>query len=158
MAVTPSSFRQQFTAFASSSVYPDGMINAWLAIGVQFVNADRWGELTDFGVSLWLAHNLVIQKRMNDQAAAGMTPGSNPGIVVSKTVDGASISYDVSAVTEQGAGHWNSTSFGTQFYRYMRMFGAGGIQIGAPGFGTSGPGLLSAGYGGYGWFGGLPPI
>lgn len=132
MAVTPTSFRALFSEFASKIDYPDEALLPWITIGVNFVNADRWGTLTDFGVSLWAAHSFVLSRDAARAAAVGKTPGKAAGILNSKSLDGASMSYDTTTASEVDAGSWNLTTYGQQFFKYSRMMGAGPVQISAP--------------------------
>ena len=66
----------------------------------------------------------------------GNQPGRNSprtgqlGIVASKSVGPASISYDNSAISAQvDAGHWALTSYGLMYWELMRMVGTGGWQL-----------------------------
>lgn len=58
--------------------------------------------------------------------------GRNSGNVESKEVDKVSISYDygyLNATLNPNAGWWNNSVYGQEFYQYISMFGAGGIQL-----------------------------
>lgn len=127
--VTPSSFRLTFSEFASTATYPDAMINAWLAVAVQLVNVGRWGDLTDFGVSLFVAHRLVLTASNVEAAAAGLAPGQFSGILTSKSAEGVSASYDASKIAMEGDGHYNLTKYGLQYKELVRMLGAGPVQV-----------------------------
>mgnify|MGYP001598132539 CR=1 FL=1 len=129
MTVTVISLRESFPEFADATKYTDPMVQVWLTAATQLVNAGRWGDMTDMGIMLLTAHHLVLARR-NVRAAAG-TPGLVVGIQTSKSVDGVSVSYDVGSATEDGAGHYNMTSYGLQFVHFARMFGAGPVHIGA---------------------------
>lgn len=133
MTVTTASFRTLFTEFASAARYPDPTISAYLALAPKFVNVDRWAELADFGVSLWIAHMLVLSAPNQAAAARGKTPGQRVGVINSKSIDGASVSYDTTVATLKDAGHWNMSTYGLQFKQYSQMMGAGPLQIGAGG-------------------------
>lgn len=132
MSVTPTSFRAQFRAFSDVTTYPDTDITLWVTLYEQMVNADRWGDLTDFGISLAVAHNLVLEAQSVKAAAVGNLPGQKVGIVNNKSVDKASVGYDTTAATEQGAGFWNLTTYGTRYWRYAMIFGAGPVQVNTP--------------------------
>lgn len=131
MAVTTASFRASFPVFASAVTYPDAMVAMWLAVAVQSVNPARWSTLADLGVSLYTAHELTIEGMIAKQAQRGVAPTGRQGIQTSKSADGVSVSYDVSTTSEKDAGHWNTTVYGTRYYRMARMMGAGPIQVGA---------------------------
>lgn len=122
-------FRQQFPEFADTTKYPTPMVTMWSSVGDKLVNVDYWNDMKDFAVSLFTAHNLVLAKNNLDANAVGGTPGQTAGPAQSKTVGAASVSYDTQSSLELNAGHWNLTTYGKQFIRYARMFGAGGVQL-----------------------------
>jgi len=130
MTVTAATFRTTFPAFGDIVKYPDSMVGMWLSVAVKLVNAARWGTLTDFGVMLYSAHNLALEAQATAAGAHGRVPGGQVGVLSSKGADGLSAGYDVSSVTEQGAGYFNQTTYGTRFYRLSKMMGAGPLQIG----------------------------
>lgn len=134
MTVTASSFRAAYPAFASTTAYSDPMITAKIAVGVAMINPAVWGDdLTDYGVMLWVAHHLTIDARDIQVAAVGGIPGGASGPLQSKGAAGVSAAYDTKAVTEEGAGFWNQTSYGRELFRLMRTLGAGAIQVGTDG-------------------------
>ncbi|MFA9439408.1 DUF4054 domain-containing protein [Uliginosibacterium sp. sgz301328] len=122
-------FRLDFPEFADTSVYPDAQVNFWLSLGAKLLPPCRWGDLLDYGLELFTAHNLVIQTRNQQIADAGGTPGAVTGPATSKAVDKVSVSYDAASVLNADAGDWNMTTYGIQFYRLMMMVGAGGVQL-----------------------------
>jgi len=130
MTVTAASFRVAFPEFTSITKYPDGQVDFWLALAVELLNAARWGTVLDYGVQLFVAHNLVLGYMAERQGANGV-PGAASGMLNSKSVDKVSAGYDTASVAETDAGHWNLTTYGQRYVRMMRMFGAGPIQIGA---------------------------
>lgn len=130
MTTTVAQLRADFPEFASTSTYPASQVNYWLTLAYSMLNAGRWGRQLDFGVAMFVAHNLVLEARAQYEAANGGVPGGQVGALSSKSVDKVSISYDVSAGIETGAGHWNLSIYGTRFIRLARMFGAGPIQLG----------------------------
>lgn len=136
-----------FPEFASTANYPAGQIDAWLAIAVGFVNADRWGVNTDFGVTLWTAHQLAISRKNTVSAANGGAPGTTLGVLTSKLGGGVSAGYDFSSVSEKDAGFWNQTSYGIQFYRLSQQFGMGPLQVGTDG----GSGVIAGAWPGPVW-------
>ena len=79
------------------------------------------------GTGLFVAHYLA----MSAISRAGTVPGRGQlGIVASKSVGPASISYDNSAISAQvDAGHWALTSYGLMYWELMRMVGTGGWQL-----------------------------
>ena len=133
MTATVASIRIQFPEFASLTAYPDPLVAGWLSVAVKFVNADRWGDTLDFGVGLWVAHHLVIATKNQQAVDFGGQPGQSAGAMTSKSAGGVSAGYDFASVKEEGAGFWNETSYGRQFYRLSQMMGAGPIQLGTDG-------------------------
>lgn len=127
--VTPGSFRLLFNGFNDPQVYTDGTIQAWVTLGTSLVNPDRWAELTDYGVSLWVAHRLALIQRDVLTSRAGGIPGAVQGVMTSKTVDKVSASYDLSKIQLDNAGDLNMTSYGIQFATMRRQMGAGGMQV-----------------------------
>ena len=130
MAVTVASFRFTFPEFSDASLYPDDSITFWQSVATQMVNANRWGSLTDVGVSLLTAHYIVFAAKDQMAAEAGGIPGEATGNVSGKSVDKVSVSYDSSAIAASGAsGDLVLSSYGIRFARLAKMFGAGGLQI-----------------------------
>lgn len=132
-------FRADLPAFADAAKYPDEAIEYWLNIASLLINTKRWGPsaidtwpassppaltLYDFGVEMFVAHNLVLEQR------GAATPGGNVGVVQSKSVDKVSVSYDTKAGIEPEAGHWGTTIYGNRFLRLLRHAGSGGYQLG----------------------------
>lgn len=122
-------FRTMFPEFGDKPTYPDGSISFYLGLAVGFVNADAWGDNTDYGIGLFTAHHLSISARDQLAAEAGGVGGQVNGILSAKTVDKVSSSYDTASVSLVDAGFWNMTSYGIKFLMFARLLGAGGIQL-----------------------------
>jgi hypothetical protein len=131
MTVTVDEFRGAFPAFADPIKYPDAQISFYLTLGYTMHNADKWGNLLDFGVQLWTAHSLSMDA-MNTAGGANARPGALAGNVTSMSADGVSWSRDFGSVMDAKAGHWNLTSFGLRWRDLMNLVGAGPLQVGAP--------------------------
>lgn len=127
--MTPATFRTNFPEFANTSDYPDGQVQFWITMAGTMLNADAWGDALDLGTQLYTAHHLAIGIRDQKSVAAGGVPGTVNGPQTSKAVDKVSASYDTSAMTYEGAGFWNGTTYGIQFFQLARMVGAGGVQL-----------------------------
>ena len=142
--ITPTSFRQDLTSFADQTKYPDPDIAYWIQIGVLLLVTTSWGTgsatassppttVYDFGLEMFVAHNLTVEEQNKAQADNGGTPGQGGnGIVTSESVGSVSRSYDANAGINQGAGFWNLTNYGTRFYQLARLRGKGPVQIGPP--------------------------
>ena len=122
-------FRTNNPEFANVRYFPDAQIARWLAVGGKLLSADRWGELLDHGLELFVAHHISLTRQNQKTAAAGGSVGQSSGPVSGKTVDKVTVSYDTASATELNAGHWNLTTYGTQYIRLARMIGAGGLQL-----------------------------
>lgn len=152
ITVTIAQFRTNFPEFADPVRFPDPELTFWLTLAGLLLNADRWGEVIDYGAQLYMAHNLALEAMAKKQAAAGGIPGAASGMLNSKSVDKVSAGYDTSSVAEEFGGNWNLTTFGQRLYRLMQQFGAGPVQVGTgPGFAPvfdvfPGPGSWNGGW------------
>ena len=126
---TPSDFRQQFPEFRDPEVYSDPILDFWSGIASSLLNADRWGALLDYGISLFIAHHLVLGQRDVQADEVGGLPGIVNGPQTAKSVDKVAASYDTSAVSLTDAGFWNSSMYGIRFLQMARLMGAGGLQL-----------------------------
>lgn len=127
--LTEAAFRQSFPIFADINNYLPQRVAFWLALGKQLLPAGRWDDLHDYGLSLFVAHHLILESRDQQAAEAGAGVGQVVGLESSKGVDSVSVSMDVGSVTLANAGHWNQTSYGIQLYQLAQMVGAGGVQL-----------------------------
>ena len=123
-----SQFRTDFPEFGDAAVYPDSRVNLFLTAATNFVDPCKWDNLTNLGIELWTAHNLVIAQRNTQNAAVGGIPGDAAN-VQSKKVGDVSVSYDNNVAAEQDAGQYNLTTYGKQYINYARMVGAGAVQL-----------------------------
>jgi hypothetical protein len=124
-------FRQAFPVFANSLRYPDMQVEFYLDLGRIMINWRRWGRMAWHGSFLVAAHFLALAQ----QAASNPRgiPGTVIGVLNSGSVDKVSYGRDVASVMEENAGHWGMTTFGLQWLRFARIFGAGPVQVGIGG-------------------------
>lgn len=127
--VTVEAFRAAFPVYGDRIVYPDAQIQFYIDLGYKLHNPDRWGDVLDYGVSLWTAHSLAIDA----QSARGTVPGAIRGTVTSMSADGLSWSRDLASAVNPKAGHWNLSSYGLRWRALVDLFGAGPLYVGAPG-------------------------
>lgn len=130
MTVTVASFRANFPAFADGTLYPNVVIDYWLALAVKMHDTMRWGNLLDNGIELFTAHNLFLERKAMAASENGSPPGEANGPVSGKSVDKVSVNYDAGMGGELNAGHWNYTTYGQRYIRLARMIGAGPVQVG----------------------------
>jgi len=117
-------FRAIYPEFRDVNVFPAQQIAFWLTASQSRLDALRWGDLLDQGTALFMAHNIALGHLAGRGGA-----GSFAGPVASKSVGGASISYDTSGSLLDGAGAYNLTSYGKQFWDLAMMVGSGGVQL-----------------------------
>lgn len=143
--LTVAEFRVIFPAFANAAVFSDATVAYWInqAVTLPIINAERWGQFYSFGIGLFIAHILTLGQR---NLVAGGSGGV--GVPASKSVNGVSISYDTQLGQEANAGWYGLTTYGSMFLRYLRMAGAGPIQVGT-GYGWNLPGTVLNGFPGY---------
>jgi hypothetical protein len=130
---TSATFRAAFPEFKDEAAYPDGQVNMWLDVAKSSLNPSRWGNMLAVGYGLYVAHNIVQSKQAQDTVDLGGTPGDARGPITSETPGAVSISYDASAITLEGGGNYNATSYGQRFLYLARIRGTGGLQSGTPG-------------------------
>lgn len=139
---TPDDFRQMFSMFADEDKYPDAMIQMWL----DQAPCDPlvWGKRYQLGTLLWTAHELA---KFGPDGLASASIAGQTGVPNNKSVDSVSIGYDTTLSKVEGAGPYNLTIYGQQFWQLAQYVGAGSIpvQIGAaspapPGSGPAWPG------------------
>ncbi len=118
-------FRGNFVEFADPIKYPDTLLEFWADIGERLTSIDRYGDIYPHAVDLFVAHNIAVAAR----SASGSIPGLPSGAITSKSVGSVSVSYDTSSAMTPGAGHWNLTTYGAQYARLARLFGAGVVQL-----------------------------
>lgn len=122
-------FRTEFPEFSDTTVYPTAQITFWAGVAEKMVLRNIWCDMWETGVKLYVAHEITLAAQNAKAGAIGGTPGSSGGIASSKTVGSVSVSYDSANTSEKDAGWWNLTTYGKQFYRLVKMFGAGAIQL-----------------------------
>lgn len=129
MPVTVATFREQFPEFGDATAYPDAQVQFQISYASKQLNPERWGDLLDEGTSLIAAHNLALSRISARSGVGGGIPGAASGLATSKSVGGASVSYDVSVGSVEGFGPYNLTLYGRQYAYLMSTLGAGGFQL-----------------------------
>lgn len=130
---TPDFFRQTFPQFSNATTYPDIPIQMRLNLVDAMMSESRFGtDVFPYVACLFVAHYLALSVADNRSAATGGAGGVNTGIMTAKSVDKVSASYDTSNTLNPDAGFWNNTRYGSEFWEYLMIFGAGAIQLGIP--------------------------
>jgi hypothetical protein len=136
----------------ATNVTGAALTGATLAGGADAATSPPTTEY-DMGMELLVAHYLVLNKKQVDAAAAGAPPGVAEGVIASKSVGPASVSFDTQLAGEPGAGHWNLTTYGQRYYRLADMMGSGPqMSFGAPQYGGANGPAWGGPPGWPGWF------
>lgn len=122
-------FRKAFPEFSNTESYPTPQVDFWVAFISQQIDVNIWKSSWNVGVSLYLAHELTLAGQNSASAKVGGTPGVQGGVATSKTVGAVTVQYDAQTMSEKDAGYWNLTSYGKQFFRLTRIFGARCVQL-----------------------------
>lgn len=125
----PAQFVTDFPEFGSTPLYPVSAITFWLTVAEQMVNASLWQGMTNLGIELYAAHNLVLEAQALRTSRNRIPGGISQGPISAKSVDKVSVAFAVEAAAEDGAGQYNLTIYGTRYYRFTQIFGAGGVQL-----------------------------
>lgn len=122
-------FRAAFPSFCAAE-FPDAAVSARLKIADKFFSEDVWDDddVRVLVMGLYTAHFLTAYGSQS-AGGTGTSGGTGTGIVSSKGVDGASVSYDTSSSSESNAGFWNASSYGRELWQLMRVFGCGAVQL-----------------------------
>jgi hypothetical protein len=124
MAVDSHRIRALYPAFGDLVAYPPDMLDALIALALARLDPNRWGNLLDEGVSLFVAHRLSLG------GPVGGSGGSASGAPVSsKSVGGVSIAYNWEAGAMDRGGGYNLTGYGREFLQLARMVGMGVVQL-----------------------------
>lgn len=127
MTVTADSFRNHYREFADAAIYADPDITYYIGLAYDFLIADRWGKHLDYGVELWVAHNLVISgiKKEDGDPSAGIE-----GPVTSQHVGEVGFTNAPQYLLQglKDAGFYARTSYGLQYFQLANMIGSGGFQ------------------------------
>lgn len=121
--LTLAEFLAIFPEFSNATTYPVARVNFWLSYAVNFVDSTRWGNVYQQGMALYAAHLLVLDVRNQSQQ------GTVTGVDTGQSADGISYSVDSASVTIAGAGLYNTTTYGIQYWQLAQMMGAGGLQV-----------------------------
>lgn len=128
-ALSLEDFRSAFPAFTEDE-YPDIAVNTRLILADRFFSEEVWTDefVRSHAMGLYAAHFLAAYGSPAS-GGVGYGSGSGAGIVSSKAVDGASVSFDTGSSLEANAGFWNSTPYGRELWQLMRVFGGGAVQL-----------------------------
>lgn len=126
--LTIDEFRTRFPAF-TALLFPDESVQIRLNLADKFFSETLWkdSDLRKHVMGLYTAHFLMMVGSKGSGGPGKSDPAS--GLVSSKSVDGASVSFDTGSTSWAGAGFWNQTPYGRELWYLMQHFGAGAVQL-----------------------------
>jgi hypothetical protein len=118
-------------------VMPREALNEFLLLAQASINIGRWGEAWKVATGLFTAHfcTLYLQSSADpdaDSTASAIgAAGQARGMIASKSVDGVSVSYDVSALNQDlnGFAAFKTTIYGIQLATMAKIAGLGGMVV-----------------------------
>lgn len=113
---------------------PENVITAFINLASANINIKRWNKSWEFGMALFIAHFLTLYVKTSgtvDEPQTNLASGLIRGIQTSKSVDGVSVSYDVSSVLTEldGWGSYKLTEYGIQLLTMARLLGKGNMYV-----------------------------
>lgn len=117
------------------SLVPEAMLTAFVAEANGAISPERWGDGWRYAAGLYVAHQATLFLRTyaegSDDPAQAAESGALVGIVKSAKLGDASVTYDVSAITEATAdwGDLNATQYGQMLATRARLAGRGGSYV-----------------------------
>lgn len=113
---------------------PENVVEAFVNLASANINIKRWNKSWQFGMALFIAHFLTLYVKTSgtvDAPQTNLASGNVRGIQTSKSVDGVSVSYDVSSVLTEldGWGSYKLTEYGIQLLTLARLLGKGNMYV-----------------------------
>ena len=132
----PSYTKEDFFAFYPQfeGQVPENVINSFINLANSNINQKRWNKSWEFGMALFVAHFLTLYVKTSGTVEVpneNLASGNVRGIQTSKSVDGVSVSYDVSSVLTEldGWGSYKLTEYGIQLLTMARLLGKGNMYV-----------------------------
>lgn len=119
MTLQYATFIAGFPEFSDTGRFPVSQFDFWAAQADTNVNQRRAGANLTLAQCLFVAHNLCLAAKAAAAAAVGQIPGQVTGAQSSKSIDKVSVGY-TPTTTIEGAGPYNATLYGQQFYQLMK--------------------------------------
>lgn len=125
-------FREAFPAF-TEDMHPNARVAFWLSVGGKRLSAEKFDDLFDQALCLFVAHNLTLERvaSLDTTGAGGMSAAAGPATAESKTVGpvSKSKSFNPAGVTNPAGAQWNATIYGQQLFDLMQLVGVGGLCV-----------------------------
>jgi hypothetical protein len=133
--VTEAEFTEFYPQFAVVVTAHPKVIAEYLKQAHNICDDDRWMDMRDEGIRLYVAHKLTLYLKTltaNDASDAQIAAaGDAKGIKTNKAVAGVSVGMAESSATSglPGWGAFKTTEYGIQFMTLARMVGMGGMYV-----------------------------
>lgn len=121
-------FRATFPAFASTTVYPNTVIEMYWNLATNFISkwpqcggGMRFKDQQPYAINLMAAHLL----QLGTQAAAGQAGG----VVTASTVGSVSVTLKEPPATNQWQFWLNQTPYGQQLLALLELIAVGGFYV-----------------------------
>lgn len=123
--ITPADFKIRFPEFTGVD---NTRIQLFIDDSVLILNEAFWGPKYDMGLSYYSAHLLKIAIRTEPGLNSS---ANNVGPISSKSVDGVSVSYAISASssTDTADDFLKSTAYGQRYLLLRKSLGVGAMSI-----------------------------
>lgn len=115
MATTIALFKSRFPEFDSVA---EDRIQLFLDDAEAVMDSATWSNLFDAGQAYLAAHYLALATK----SAVGSTAASS-GAVISRSVDGVSVSYGGASSTSHNAGYYSATAYGQRYFTMLKNLG-----------------------------------
>lgn len=123
------------TFYPQFNTTPESVLSEYLSQAEAICTEDRWQDMRNEGIRLYVAHKLTLYLRT--KTAEGATDaqvasaGAAKGIVTNKSVAGVSVGMSESSATTAitGWGAFKTTEYGIQFLTLARIVGIGGMYV-----------------------------
>lgn len=117
------SFRNSFPYFADTTKYTDARISFYQGLSEAMMDKDIWGDLYDYGVQLFIAHNLIAEDMRLLVINGGANSGVGPVSSTLRSVDGVTYSNKYMMGYYRNAGFWATSTYGQEYYDLMMLVG-----------------------------------
>lgn len=127
---------EQFYAFYPQfkDQVPEVVAQTFLNLALCNISKARWNCSWEVAIALFIAHFLTLYTQTcgtTENPITDLSAGLTKGIATSKSVDGVSVSYDLSAVLSDTTswGAYQLTQYGVQLLTLARLLGKGGVYV-----------------------------
>ena len=123
------------TMYPQFGALPSTVVNAYVNMAKESILESRWFSKHRIALGLYVAHHLTMWAETSSITPLTVSEiaakGESKGAVMSKSMDGLSVSYGQSAGEGDlsGWGTWKNTLFGQQLVTLARSIGRGGMYV-----------------------------